>query len=347
MDYFTLIVMGDERSPVRRMQVPRVWLKRSAWIAGALVLVCALVTWDYWRLRADNVELASLRVKTMEQTEQLETVEDTLQTVRSELDRMQDLERKIRIIANLPGAAGVGGQEISELAPQVGSGGGERVMPPAGVPVDLTEDRTGPAEQPTEAPEVSQHTDASLELQVPGEPAPGLTTESARYIRALDQFALSLGGGVESQADSLTLLLGQLEDKRTQLASMPSIWPTKGWLTSRFGYRISPFTGQRQKHSGIDIASEPGMAIIAPARGKVKFAGRRGPLGNTVIIDHGFGVKTYYGHTSAIHVDRGDEVVRGQQIASVGSTGRSTGPHLHYGVEVKGKARDPLDYIFD
>ena len=128
---------------------------------------------------------------------------------------------------------------------------------------------------------------------------------------------------------------------------MPSVWPTKGWLTSRYGVRISPFTGRRQHHAGIDIAARAGTPINAPARGRVSSIGSRGPLGNSLMVDHGFGLKTFYGHTQEIFVKVGEIVARGQTIASIGSSGRSTGPHLHYGVHVNGKARDPLNYIFD
>ena len=139
----------------------------------------------------------------------------------------------------------------------------------------------------------------------------------------------------------------QLEDKHERLASSPAIWPTQGWLTSRFGTRISPFTGKRHFHSGIDIAGASGTDVIATARGKVKFVGNKGPLGKTVILDHGHGVRTHYGHGQENLVKRGEEVERGQVIAKLGNTGRSTGPHVHYTVEVKGKAVNPLDYIFD
>jgi len=128
---------------------------------------------------------------------------------------------------------------------------------------------------------------------------------------------------------------------------MPSIWPSKGWLTSRYGNRISPFTGSRQFHAGIDIAGARGTDVIAPARGRVVFAGKRGPLGNSLIIDHGYGVRTQYGHIDEVFAKRGDAVERGDKVASLGNSGRSTGPHLHYVVEVKGKAVNPLDYIFD
>ena len=96
-----------------------------------------------------------------------------------------------------------------------------------------------------------------------------------------------------------------------------------------------------------DIAGAPGTEIVAPARGTVAFAGKRGPLGNSVTIDHGYGVRTTYGHTKDLHVKRGQRVERGDVIATLGNSGRSTGPHLHYVVEVGGKAKNPLDYIFD
>ena len=156
-----------------------------------------------------------------------------------------------------------------------------------------------------------------------------------------------MADGASTRADSLDVLLKQLADKRQRLISMPSIWPAKGWLTSRYGARVSPFTGKRQMHAGIDIAAASGTSIYAPARGRVTFSGRKGPLGNTVVLDHGFGVKTVYGHTKEIHVSTGETVERGQEIAAIGSTGRSTGPHLHYVVEVDGKTADPLNYIFD
>jgi murein DD-endopeptidase MepM/ murein hydrolase activator NlpD len=175
----------------------------------------------------------------------------------------------------------------------------------------------------------------------------GLTSLGARQVSTLSEAAEVLGIRADERGTSLEALVGALEQKRNRLASMPSVWPAKGWLTSRFGPRVSPFTGRRQRHAGIDIASRSGTPIQSPARGRVASVGSRGPLGKSITIDHGFGVKTLYGHTKEIFVKVGDTVERGQKIAAIGSTGRSTGPHLHYGVHVNGKARDPLNYIFD
>lgn len=135
------------------------------------------------------------------------------------------------------------------------------------------------------------------------------------------------------------------EDKLIYMASTPSVWPVKGWVTSDFGSRRSPFTLAPDFHEGIDIAAQWGTPIMAVADGVVTFAGYRGGLGKAVIIDHGFGVKTYYGHTSEFFVTEGQKITRGAKIALVGSTGHSTGPHLHYEVHVDGVPVDPMKYV--
>ena len=179
-----------------------------------------------------------------------------------------------------------------------------------------------------------------------GEPGAAIPKSALDFIE-MYQRADDLSGRAVVRAGSLDGLVTDLERKSDQLASLPSVWPVRGWVTSRFGPRISPFTGRRHMHTGIDIATREGTAIVAPARGRVLFTGNKGPLGQSIVLDHGFGVRTHYGHNSEIIVKPGDLVERHQVIAKVGSTGRSTGPHLHYSVEVDKKSRDPLDYILD
>lgn len=328
MESYTLIWVKDARSRPVQISIPKLRVKQATIAAVVVGLIGLGLVWDYWRLRADNGELKDLRVEAFAQREEIALFRNRLEQVDGRLARVADLERKVRIIANLPGTAGVGGEDLVELVP-----GGEGVVAlPIGVPVD----RIPPA-------------DEALDGQGGGSPLSESDTESATasFFDRLDEKAIVLADGAETRAESLEFLLGQLDDKRERLVSMPSIWPSKGWLTSRFGARVSPFTGRRQKHNGIDIAAADGTPIYAPARGRVIFAGRKGPLGNALVLDHGFGVKTVYGHTKEILVGTGDTVERGDKVAAIGSTGRSTGPHLHYVVEVKGKPRNPLDYIFD
>jgi murein DD-endopeptidase MepM/ murein hydrolase activator NlpD len=142
-------------------------------------------------------------------------------------------------------------------------------------------------------------------------------------------------------------LMEFFQDQKTLLASTPSIWPVKGWVTSGFGIRKSPFTGLKTMHAGIDIATRTGTPIVAPADGIVSFAGVKGSFGKVLVIDHGYGYTTFYGHCSALKKEVGDKIKRGDVIAYVGNSGTSTGPHLHYEVRVNGVATNPIKYILD
>ena len=122
-------------------------------------------------------------------------------------------------------------------------------------------------------------------------------------------------------------------------------WPVRGPITSPFGWRIHPIAGVRRFHEGIDIAADTGTPIAAAEAGRVIYAGWYGGYGNYILIDHGGGVSTGYGHCSAIYVSVGQDVSRGQAIGAVGTTGESTGPHLHFEVRINGKPVDPMSRL--
>jgi murein DD-endopeptidase MepM/ murein hydrolase activator NlpD len=130
-----------------------------------------------------------------------------------------------------------------------------------------------------------------------------------------------------------------------QLATKPSIWPTNGEITSGFGWRASPWGDGSELHPGIDIANSMGTPVVATADGEVVKSEASGGYGNIVQIDHGNGITTIYGHNSRFAVSVGQSVKKGQVIAYVGSTGRSTGPHLHYEVRVNGTPVDPTSFL--
>ncbi len=142
-------------------------------------------------------------------------------------------------------------------------------------------------------------------------------------------------------------LINKLEKKKNLLASSPSIKPVSGMITSPFGYRKCPFTGGKTFHSGLDISNRTGTKIVSTAAGKVVFAGRKNGYGNVVIIDHGYGKATKYAHLRDILVHKHQQVNRGEKIATLGNTGRTTGPHLHYEVLVNGTPANPSKYILN
>jgi murein DD-endopeptidase MepM/ murein hydrolase activator NlpD len=135
-------------------------------------------------------------------------------------------------------------------------------------------------------------------------------------------------------------------DKRNALAAAtPSIWPAHGWLSSTMGNRRDPINGRRDFHPGLDISADHGSPVFATADGTVKQARRDGAYGNLIILDHGYGLETYYGHLSRYQVAAGAKVKRGDVVGLVGSTGRSTGSHLHYEVRANGRLLNPLQLL--
>lgn len=148
--------------------------------------------------------------------------------------------------------------------------------------------------------------------------------------------------GLESR---LRFVRRDVERREELAAATPSIWPTHGWLTGTFGGRSDPFTGEPGYHQGIDISTDKGQPIVAPADGTVESAAYSGDYGNLITLKHRFGLTTRYGHLSAFQVKPGQEVKRGDVIGYVGSTGRSTGAHLHYEILVNGQLINPLQLL--
>lgn len=151
---------------------------------------------------------------------------------------------------------------------------------------------------------------------------------------------------INSSGEGYKVDLSEAEEKlKKYLDAIPTLWPASGRKNDGFGYRTDPFTGKKTFHEGLDISASSGTPIKAAASGVVEFAGNKGGYGNCVIINHGNGLKTLYAHSSKLLVKEGQNVQKGDVIAKVGSTGRSTGPHLHFEVHVGGTPVDPLKYL--
>jgi len=168
---------------------------------------------------------------------------------------------------------------------------------------------------------------------------PGLTTPENTFGLLKD-----LLSGLEDRLQTVRTDV----DKRNQLAAAtPSIWPTHGWLSSSMGNRADPFTGEKDFHPGLDISADKGDPVYATADGKVVNASAAGNYGNLVVLDHGYGLETRYGHLSAFKVKLGETVRRGDLLGLVGSTGRATSSHLHYEVRANGRILNPLQLLLN
>ena len=172
-----------------------------------------------------------------------------------------------------------------------------------------------------------------------------ITEKYNSLIREMHEQTQQFNLAAINQKKSFESLFNNLEDQRNLLAATPAIRPTDGWISSTFGYRTSPFTGLREFHNGLDIATQKGTPILAAADGVVTFAGTKGLMGKLIVIDHGHGMVTRYAHIHKMLKKRGDAVKKGDTIALVGNTGRSTGSHLHYEVHLDGIPVNPAKYI--
>ena len=150
---------------------------------------------------------------------------------------------------------------------------------------------------------------------------------------------------IDLRRESQEEIQGILNDQRSLLAAKPGGWPVKGWLTSSFGMRRDPFNGRRKMHEGLDIAARTGTSVTATADGIVSSVKTEPGYGKVVILDHGYGYRTIYGHNSKYYVKVGQRVRRGERIAAVGNTGRSTGSHVHYEIRLNGVPVNPRKYL--
>jgi murein DD-endopeptidase MepM/ murein hydrolase activator NlpD len=174
-----------------------------------------------------------------------------------------------------------------------------------------------------------------------------LRQKHTHLIKGIHRQVAQLDNATLNQKETFSSLLQTLEQQKNLLSHTPAIWPVHGWISSRFGYRQSPFTGKREFHKGLDIANRHGTPIIATADGVVSFVGEKGSLGLTVVIDHGHGITTRYAHLEQIVKKKSERVKRGETIALLGNSGRSTGPHLHYEVRLNGVQVNPTKYILN
>jgi len=303
----TLLIFDAAGTPVKQATIPKLLLPVIAVLVTAAAITLYMGISDYLRLRADSRELTSLRADLKKQDERI-THQQSQIVVFS--NKIKSLKTQLADLNNFEKKIRI----IANLDPNddgtsmFGVGGSD--------PEDL-------------------------------DPVTIMEEDYQELVRDMHVEINEIDQASHSQKSSFTSIFSQLESKRNLLAATPSIRPVKGWVSSRFGYRVSPFTGRREFHRGLDIATHAGIPIIAPADGIVTYSGRKGLMGNMITLEHGFGMVTRYGHIKKLIKKKGERVKRGETIALVGNTGRSTGPHLHYEVRLNGVAVNPMNYFLN
>lgn len=297
--------------------------KQLRLVVGIIVaIVVVALVFGIWGITR-QAEVMQLRQQTQLQTEQLKLLQQKTEILDKKMESLDQLDKEIRQM--------VKGSESGTI-PQ---GGGEAQTPAA----------SSDKEEPGGATSTVQSSTGSTSVT-------SLSAKLSRLDRLAQQRMASFymlrnilrDGAGQNIRDLQSVAFASNNPGAT--TTMPSIWPTKGVITSSFGGRVDPVYGGSATHEGLDIANDYGTPIMATAAGTVTFAGSTsGGYGNLVEIDHGNGFVTRYGHTSVVLVHEGMQVKQGDTIALMGSTGKSTGSHLHYEVNINGVAVDPMLFL--
>ena len=313
MRKYTIVIIPDGKAGSKRYSV-----SYRALLIGKIAGMLLLVFFGY--ALADYIHMRNLRSSYLQALQDDRSLKGearilmtNLDDVRSSLRKVREYSAKLAEITNLQTQSLTKRTGLSAIS-------NSHAAPPPGAP------STGP------------DTRSSL----PGDVDLDRLVFKPVFAR-LDSITLNSQKGVFD----LQQIISRLSQQKTLLSSVPSLAPVDGWITSGFGQRSSPFTGEPANHKGLDVAAPIGTPVYAPADGVVIFSGKRNGFGNFVMIAHGYGVVTGYGHNAQNLVSPGQVIHRGDQIATVGQSGRSTGPHLHYEVAVNGRVIDPKKFILN
>jgi murein DD-endopeptidase MepM/ murein hydrolase activator NlpD len=306
-------------------------------IVGAIFVLVDILVISHYVVRTGEVwELSAFRAEAMSAREQTGAFSSAVDDLKKRLTSMKEVNQRLRVMLGIE-------------APKTGDMANGR----GGVDVPLPDGNILPTSEKTPKSDAGAQHFSSVETSQSD--LTGQTSPSAGSNGPTEQEMItSIKDGIDwlskeaaIQEQSLQELSLAAEQKSSRWAATPSIWPVKGWVTSGFGPRVSPFTEKPAWHDGLDIGAAANAPVQAPAQGRVTAVGFDPKLGNVVKVDHGFGIETLYGHLAKALVKEGQRVKRGEVVGLVGSTGLATGPHLHYMVKVHGQALDPVKYILE
>jgi len=349
--FFTFMVIPEKSDRVRKLSIPTAYLRLVSVLGALLIVLGFFVFFDYVHLLSQVAENKKLKLENHILKIDVQDAKGKLETLDQSVSRLKSFAQKLRVISNLdqPGTS-----KLLE-APSDGTNL---------TPSHIQEEESGSIDDPNASLDDSQNGINNPSLQT------GDVHDQLEYQRSLTRPQISesaevyadnilgevsllsarteaLIQGTLLEEENFADLQEHIQDNVARLRATPSILPARGWFSSHYGTRVNPFSGRRTFHAGIDIANYTGTPVYAPADGLVSFAGPRGGYGNVVQIDHGYGIVTRYGHNSKIAVKKGERVKRGDKISEIGSTGRSTAPHLHYEVVLNGKPVNPRPFILE
>lgn len=367
--FYTLMLIPEKQQKVKSFRVPGILFKSLAFIAVIASFLMVILAYDYYKILQQVYENKHLSLENRQLKEQIQLFQMRLNTLSEDLKRIHTFEKKLRIITGLEQKdqkiplkkaddmnvqdAGANDLENAKDAPDQTSTPNHRIL---NEDINTLLDFSKINEQ-EEYITLKDQYEKKIATNLGMDSSYNLSRQWTELIQR--SFDLSrLYASFEFRYNQIKEVTNLIEneiheldqfllDRESFLKSTPTLLPTAGWVTSYFGQRFNPVSRKLKMHEGIDVGAPYGNAIIAPADGIVNYAGLKMGFGKFVQIDHGYGVETLFAHSQSIHVKSGQKVKRGDLIAKVGSTGFSTGPHLHYEIRVNGIAVDPLYFILE
>jgi murein DD-endopeptidase MepM/ murein hydrolase activator NlpD len=333
---YTILVTSNRKGSTKTLNLRASWFKAFSAFGVILFLLISAAVVDYVGLLIEQGENKRLRAENEQLSQQFQFVESKLESLETSLERIKTLTTKIKLITNI---------QDEDRVMRLSMASNPRIEENMR---EFEEEEKRRNESQREPSSEFLKRDALFLAQPPLNEARGelaatrereFSNLSIRIDQAIDDSQLREQGVIRLQE--------LLVERQSILNSTPSIKPARGWFTSRFGYRMDPFTGKPDLHLGLDIAAPPGSPVVAPADGKVTYVAYEPGYGKIISIDHGNGIRTRFAHNSQIYAELGQNVKRGDVISAVGSTGRSSGPHCHYEVRVNDVPVDPINYILD
>ena len=335
-DAYTVVIFRGSTAKPLRFSFPRKFVSKLLIIGSIFVLADILVISHYVIRTGEVWELSASRAEAVSAREQTAAFSNAVDDLKKRLTSMKEVNQRLRVMLGI---------DTPKIGDMVNGRGGEDVPLPEGNTLPTSE-KTPKSDAEVQHFSSMEPSQSALSGQMNPSTGSSRLTEQ-EMIASIKDGIDWLSKEAATQEQSLQELSLAAEQKSSRWAATPSIWPVKGWVTSGFGPRVSPFTEKPAWHDGLDIGAAANAPVQAPALGRVTMVGFDPKLGNLVKVDHGFGIETLYGHLAKALVKEGQRVKRGEVVGLVGSSGLATGPHLHYMVKVHGQTLDPVKYILE
>jgi len=361
--YLTVMIIPGREKGIKSIRIPNFFFRAFVFLFVLFFILLGILGYDYWKIILQVYENKHLRTENRLLKEQIKLNQMKINTLTEDIKRIHTFEEKLKIITGL--------KNIDKSKSFL----------------DYRSPDSTPSDNHEEHSEKNQDHDKKINTILQGLSGPSDNTKQAEYNKLKNLYELKIAetfgqqtgykitkawsklasktfalshefASFDYQFQQLKEVISDLEvdihqidqyllDQDSFVKSTPTLLPARGWITSYYGHRASPYSGRVKMHEGLDIGGDIGTPIIAPADGIVTYSGEKPGFGILVQLDHGYGLETIFAHAKSSKVKLGEKVKRGTTIAQVGNTGISTGPHLHYEIRVNGTPVDPLYYILD